>query len=241
LSESQGKIEKEKRVSVSVDWSKVPVGRARGSVKITDGNAHDVIVNVDAFHPQGLTRDSLDGFVEGDGYVAMEAVHYDKKIDGPAARWEKIDDLGRTLSSMSAFPVTAESVTPPQNSPHLEYKLYLFDPHAVGVEAILSPTLNFVPGRGLRYAISFDDEAPQIIDALAQHSVKDWETTVKDSVRIVKSSLALSGTGYHTLKFWMVDPGVVLEKLVVNLGGVKPSYLGPPESYHHGGSEFLQH
>jgi len=192
---------------------------------------------VNAFRPQGLTRQSLDGFVESDGYVSMEAVHYTKKVDGPSARWEKIDDLGRTLSSMSVFPVTAESVMPPRDSPRLEYKLYLFDARTVEVEAILSPTLNFVPGRGLRYAVSFDDEAPQVIDALAQNSVEDWGTSVKDSVRKVRSTHLLARSGYHTLKFWMVDPGVVLQKLVVNLGGVKPSYLGPPESFHGGESE----
>jgi len=240
LSESQGKIEKERRVWISVDWDAAPVGLAGGYLKI-GGNAQEVVVTVNASRPPDLRRETLNGFVESEGNVSMEAVHYDKKVDGPSARWEKIDDLGRTLSSMTVFPVTAHSVTPPRDSPCLEYRLYLFDPHTIEVEAILAPTLNFVPGRGLRYAISFDEAAPQVIDALAQNTVKDWETSVKDSVRKVKSTRSLSGTGYHILKFWMVDPGVVLQKLVVNLGGVKPSYLGPPESYHHGGYELTPH
>ncbi len=236
LSESQGTIDKERRVWVSVDWSKVPEVSTNGNVKISGTGAAEVIVKLHAFRPMALARDSLDGFVEGDGYVSIEATHYTRKIDTAAARWESIDDLGRTLSSMSVFPVTADSVTPAPDSPHLEYKMYLFEAGAVEVEAILAPTLNFVPGRGLRYAVSFDDQPPQIIDALAHNSQKDWEEAVRDSVRKVKSKHTLAEPGYHTLKFWMVDPGVVLQKFVVNLGGVKPSYLGPPESYRHAAS-----
>ena len=241
LSESRGTIDKDRRIWVTIDWNKAPEGSTSGQVKIAGTGAQDVIVKVNTFRPTEPARDSLDGFVEADGYVSIEAAHYTGKIDGPSARWEQIDDLGRTLSSMSIFPVTAESVASPQNSPHLEYRVYLFDAGAVEVEAIFAPTLNFVPGRGLRYALSFDDQVPQIIDALANHSQKDWEQTVKDSARRVKSNHTLPQPGYHTLKFWMVDPGVVLQKLVVNLGGVKPSYLGPPESYHHDASGIIPH
>ena len=161
----------------------------------------------------------------------MEAEHFSRKTDAKSARWEKVDDFGRTLSGMTIFPVVTASVSPPQNSPCLEYDMYLFDSGQAEAETILAPTLNFVPGRGLRFAISFDDAPPQVIDALAQNSLKDWETTVKDGVRKVRSRHNPARAGLHTLKFWMVDPGVVLEKLVVNFGGVKPSYLGPPESY----------
>ena len=207
-------------------------GSARYRQRVGDrhGGGTPVVVKLQASNPPTPVKSELKGFVEADGYVSIEAEHFTRKIDAGPVHWDKIDDYGRTLSAMTVFPVTAASATPPQ-SPRLEYQMYLFDPAKVEVEAILSPTLNFVPGRGLRYAISFDDQPPQVIDALAQNSQRDWETTVKDSVRTVKSSHTLSGTGYHTLKIWMVDPALVLEKLVVNLGGVKPSYLGPPESY----------
>jgi hypothetical protein len=42
----------------------------------------------------------------------------------------------------------------------------------------------------------------------------------------------LAKAGTHTLKIWMVDPAVVLQRIMVDLGGLKTSYLGAPESYY---------
>jgi hypothetical protein len=32
------------------------------------------------------------------------------------------------------------------------------------------------------------------------------------------------------LKLWMIDPGVVVQKIVLETGEQRPSYLGPPAS-----------
>ena len=232
LSATRGSVEKEARLWVSVDWDKAPPGGDKGAVTIAGAGAAPIAVEVDVFYPNRPSGSEIKGFVETSGYVSMEAEHYTRKVDAGPVKWERIPDYGRTLSAMSIFPVTAESVMPPAGAPCLEYRMYLFHAGPAEVEAILSPTLNFSPGRGLRYAISFDDEPPQVIDALAHNEQGDWETSVKDSVRKVRSAHTLAAPGIHTLKFRMVDPGIVLEKLVVDLGGVKPSYLGPPESFH---------
>ena len=180
---------------------------------------------------------SAKGFIESDGYVSMEAAHFTKNVPTKNTCWAEIPDLGRTGSAMSIFPVTAASVTPPKNSPRLEYKMFLTNAGDVHVEIILSPTLNFIAGRRLRFAISFDDEPPKIVTAVpANYSAgdgnTDWEKTVKDSARKITTDFDLKNPGEHTLKIWMVDPGIVLQKIIVNCGGEKPSYLGPPESLH---------
>jgi hypothetical protein len=233
LSQALGTVEKDERLWVTVDWSKAPKGAAEGVVKIS-GAGSNVTVKMTSLNPREISRDSLRGFVEADGYVSIEAQHYTKKTDSGPARWERLDDYGRTLSAMTILPVTTPSATPENGTPGLEYRMYLFDPGTVKVHTIVAPTLNFVPGRGLRFAVAFDGQTPQIVDALAHNSLPDWEESVKDNVRDIQSTHIVTGSGYHVLKYWMVDPGVVLEKIIVDLGGLKPSYLGPPESYHKG-------
>jgi hypothetical protein len=110
--------------------------------------------------------------------------------------------------------------------------MYLFTAGKVVVNATFAPTLNFIPDRGLRYAVSFDDEKPQIIDIVpkdfdARNGNREWEESVRNASRTIRSTHELSKPGRHTLKIWMVDSAVVLNKIVVDLGGLKPSYLGP--------------
>lgn len=131
----------------------------------------------------------------------------------------------------------AVKAVPGKDAPCLDYQMYLFTlTNSVKVICIFAPTLNFMPDRSLQYAISFDDDEPQIItlvsaDFNATHGNVDWEKTVADNARFSESLHSIKKSGYHTLKIWMVDQGVVLQKLIVDLGGLKQSYMGAPESY----------
>lgn len=55
-----------------------------------------------------------------------------------------------------------------------------------------------------------------------------------ENIRLTTTQHRLEA-GVHTLKIKMIDPGVVLQKIVIDTGGAKPSYLGPPESHYVGG------
>jgi hypothetical protein len=129
---------------------------------------------------------------------------------------------------------------PSNDSPHLQYQMWLSGTNTAEVTLILSPCLNFAPDRGVRIAVSFDDESPQIITVVPKGYVagdgnRDWEESVRNGVRKVISKHSMATAGSHTLKVWRVDPAVVLQKIIVNTGGLKPSYLGPPESHQHPG------
>ncbi len=51
-----------------------------------------------------------------------------------------------------------------------------------------------------------------------------------DAVRWLSAKLSVKSVGLHHLRVYMVDPEVVLERIIVNPDNKHPSYMGAPES-----------
>ncbi|WP_437767896.1 glycosyl hydrolase 115 family protein [Sorangium sp. So ce281] len=234
ITPNNGKIEKEVRALVSVDWSAAPEGTTEVPITVTGPSGGSVVVQAIVKNP-AVNLAELEGFVESNGYVSIEAEHFTRAVSADPISWQLIPHIGRTESGMTPFPVTSARQTPGGESPRLEYKMNLFTSGKVTVWAYLSPRNNVRHSDGLKYAVSIDDGQPQIVNTTtALNGIpmnKSWERNTSDNVNLTSTTHTIAQPGEHVLKFWMVDPSVVVQKLVVDTGGLKPSYLGPPESY----------
>jgi len=96
---------------------------------------------------------------------------------------------------------------------------------------LLSPTLNYYTNDETRkIAVSVDDEEPQIINLHENETLQDWERWVSNNSIETSTKHNIREPGKHTVKIWMVDAGLVIQKVVVRSGQEKPTYLKPPET-----------
>ncbi|MFY9152805.1 MAG: glycosyl hydrolase 115 family protein [Prolixibacteraceae bacterium] len=230
ITPDHGSVDQETRIWLSADWTKVPVGEHLVLIKIQQVGGKEISINVKVNNPSTTEFKSFTGFIESNNFVSIEAEHFSRNIEANETGWKVIPGLGRTLSAVSVFPVTAPVQVPGGKSPHLEYDLYLYHSGEVKVNLYLSPSLNYFNDEGLKIAVSFDDKEPQILAFNKDDKQGKWDKWVSENCIKVVSGHQLKKSGKHTLKVWVVTPGVVLEKIVVQTGGEKRSYLGEPES-----------
>jgi hypothetical protein len=185
--------------------------------------------SLSVFNPFTPKPGEVKGFVESNGYISIEAEHFTRKFNGNGADWNIIEGLGRTGNSVTVLPTTVASITDLKEivagSPRLEYDLYAFTAGKASLQLNCIPSHPINSGYGLRVAVALDEGTPQLV------SFKTGDRNVVDNLMTLQTGLIIDNTGEHTLKIWMVDPGVVIDKLIVNTGGVRKSYLGPPESF----------
>ncbi|KAF8601248.1 hypothetical protein BDV93DRAFT_538575 [Ceratobasidium sp. AG-I] len=239
-------LKPETRVTVSVDWSKLGSATGYGSISLKSaaskqvGAATSVTVNLAAYGRSPAS--GFKGFVEGDGGVSIEAVHPTRNSSAGGVAWHALPGLGRTNGGVTPYPVLGNGgkAFRAGSGPSLEYDFYTFTSAAGGnisLTSYISPALN---GNGndrpVGFAVQIDSDAPRSIYyspvTPARNTPVGWDGAdgwVANSITMTKTSHRVA-PGAHTLKLWMLEPAVVLQKFVLDTGGVRPSYLGPPES-----------
>jgi hypothetical protein len=228
VSATNARIEKEARIWVEADWKKLP--KAITEVPITITAAGKTVVVYAVLNPMLNISRKLNGFVESNGYMAIEAEHFSNMVANGKAGWQKVPGLGRTLGSMIPVPVNSPSLPLDQSSPRLEYDVLFNNSGEVTVSTLLSPTQNIYNNQGLCFAVSFDDQQPQIVNIHKGNTHQDWQESVRRNIVEMKTKHTIDKPGKHILKIWMIDPGIVLQRILIDCGGLKPSYLGPLES-----------
>jgi len=164
-------------------------------------------------------------FLERNGLIVIDAPDFAQANSVGSGAWKVIDNLGHWKGAVSLFPQAGASYGA-GNGPSVDYDISLGAAGEFSVAVYASPSLDVLSRGGLRYAISVDDGAPVTGDLMAGDANK-WGTAVADNIRIAVTKHQASKAGPHKIRIWGIDPGVVIQRLIVTRGDLPRSKLGP--------------
>ena len=158
--------------------------------------------------------------LESGGYISIEAVNNTELSGGVTL----IPRLGKTEGALTVLPAKEHN-----ENAYAEFEIQTESSGNAELNVYLAPTLNFNAGKGLRYAVSVDGGEEQVVNFNGhyQGELGPWQAA---SIIVSKAELDFGAPGRHTLRFRFVDQGPVLQKIVIDFGGAKRSYLGAPSS-----------
>ena len=218
------------RVWITVDWGQAPVHLGEEIlITITSQEGDFEHVHLPIYGHKA--PETFRGFVESDGCVSIPASNVEIK-----APYQHHPEVGRSAEGA----VTIEYLPSKEESslPFLDYPMYVFTKSASStLTLIFNMTLDIDPTNPMSYEIALDDQRanqhlllPQSQEKRDKLPAEGWLDAVMDCVWRRNHAVAQLDPGPHIIRIRLNHPNLLLEKVVLDLGEVKESYLGPPPS-----------
>ena len=240
VNKKSGETATEERIEVSIDWAKVPAGeRILGTLDIMSDRGEKESVYISVFNPTSPSLAEMDTlFVENNGYVAMDAASFHRKVENDDIKMIVIPNLGFENTAVQlGNPMAKAQRTAGRNTPRLEYDFYTFEQGSVDVYTYVLPTFPISKDRGYagheatnvetKYGVCIDEGPVMNPSTSSFEYAQIWYESVLKNCRINKTTLHIDKPGKHTVKIICGDAGTVLQKVVLDFGGMKRSYMGP--------------
>lgn len=218
------------RIILSVDWKKVPHGaNITGEIVITCGQKTETVY-LPIFNPVSPSVNELKGmYVEDNGCVSINPGLYHRKQENKDITIHTIKGLGYENECIQL----GEAVKPSQSTwkltetPKVEYDFYTFSAGTVTIYTYALPLFPINTQRDTRYGVMIDDGVVHWVSTAAKEYSGQWKQNVVRNNAIGIVNLNIEKPGKHTLKLLCADPGMVIQKVIIDFGGMKRSYLGP--------------
>ena len=197
------------------------------------------LMEAEFIRPDGYVVLQADSFKENVPVALRETVGEQEKIF--AAQFRVIPNYGRSDAAVKVFPITMETgkqfdaTGSVANLPYLEYEFEVSEDAEYTIRTYLAPSNNLDGDKvELRYALQADGAEPMVVNALPKGYIAgdywepQWCRAVEINAHINESKITLAADT-HKLRFYGIDAGVVLQKIVIYRGELPQSYLGPEE------------
>lgn len=230
LNRMKGKTSLQERITVSIDWMKVPQGsNITGEVEIVSDNKTETVF-VPVFNPAAPSAEDLKGwYVEDNGCVSINAGKFHRKKENRDITIRAVKGLGYENDCVQL----GDATKPSQNmwftndTPKAEYDFYTFNAGNATVHIYALPLFPIDSKHDTRYGVMIDDGMVQWMTTTAKEYSSQWRLNVFRNSAISTINLNIDKPGKHTLKLLCSNPGMIIQKVVIDLGGMKRSYLGP--------------
>ncbi|MGQ1889180.1 glycosyl hydrolase 115 family protein [Thermophagus sp. OGC60D27] len=216
---SQGETASQQRVNVSIDWDIVPKGMVNGTIKITDGkSSREIEVKaVKQKYPDNL-------FVGKNGALSIKPSAFHRKTENEDILFQIIDGLGYANSSLQLGHAKYDS----GNDSFVEYDFFAENDGEITIYTYMLPLFPKDSAHDTRYGVQVDDMEPVVHSNSVKEYSKEWAQNVLRNSAINETKFVIDNPGKHTLKIISIDPGMIIQKIVIDFGGLKKTYLGPP-------------
>lgn len=243
-------VEQEKCAWIEVSWSQKeiceqeilkitcredmrPETEQEHSLYLTDGDARvELVIRAKKTDTAPFPKMT---FFEQEDVVAIYAEHFAYQKASAKGEWKLLSGYGRIKGALKAFPVTRRFTK--ENSPYVGYYLAVEAEGNYYLEVWSAPSNPLELGGTLCFGIGINQEKmiqfPSVTKdyQAGEPESQEWSRGVLNQIHKCKIPVKLQ-KGLNEIRVYAMDPGFVLEELIICRTKQKESYLGPVESFY---------
>lgn len=159
----------------------------------------------------------------------VDLANYARKVEKHGNPISLVEGLGYQWQVVQlGTPISKGDDATQINSDRIEYTLPSINVDQVEITLYTVPFFPIYKGKSTKIGVSIDGCQPQVFDNKFKEYDKSWKDQVLRNGAVAHMKFTIDkNKPSHTLAFICGDAGMMIQKVIVDWGGLKKSYLGP--------------